>query len=270
MNSIFLFRNDDVRDKLDESLIQITDLFIKYNIPITHAVEPANATPEVIQWLLDTKKKHPTIIEIIQHGFAHKLNYQKVIGGKLRKGEFGGDRTYEEQFSEIREGKELMDKYFGDQWFPIFTFPYGARNQEAVKAVSDAGFIAVNGGVSPNKKQQMFYKVGRILKKEYLFKRKVSWNLKYKPNTKLFQIDLGISIIKKYHDEGTNCDMNTLDALKAKTNNYLTLPNVGVILHHRYHNTDDRIKLVDDYLQWIKTIDGVTFSKQEDIYRLFG
>ena len=55
-NFIF-FRNDDVRDKLDQSLVSITELFIDNRVPISHAVEPANVSDEVIKWLIEMKKK---------------------------------------------------------------------------------------------------------------------------------------------------------------------------------------------------------------------
>lgn len=84
MGNIFFFRNDDLRNKLDDSLIKITDLFIKYNIPITHSVEPANVSEEVVKWLVDVKKKYPDLIEIMQHGYEHKIK------NNFKKGEFGG------------------------------------------------------------------------------------------------------------------------------------------------------------------------------------
>ena len=258
-----------MRDKLDDSLIRITNIFIKNNIPITHAVEPANLTQEVVDFLLNTKREYPNLIEIIQHGYNHKLNYKEFIGGKLRKGEFGGKRTYEDQYKDIKAGKNLMDKYFGDMWFPVFTFPYGARNNAVIKAVNDVGFKVVNGGISPYFKHRIFYKIGRLLKKECLLNRKVSWNLKYKPNTNLFQIDLGISIIKKYNDERTACEMYTLDELKKLTINNLKILNIGLLIHHRYHNTEEKLMLVEDYLSWIKQLPNIEFSTQEQIFRIF-
>ncbi|MFH1900736.1 MAG: polysaccharide deacetylase family protein, partial [Candidatus Omnitrophota bacterium] len=140
MKKIIFFRNDDVRQNLDNSLIEMTQIFLDHCIPITHAVEPANVSSEVINYLIDLKIKYPKFVEIIQHGYNHKLNYMKMVGGKLRKGEFGGERTFEEQYRDIKAGKELMDKYFGNLWFPAFTFPYGARNNKAIKAINQLNY----------------------------------------------------------------------------------------------------------------------------------
>ena len=82
--TIIFFRNDDVRDVLDDSLIGLTELCLKHQVPIAHAVEPANVTPEVVDWLMATKKKHKRLIEIIQHGYDHSLNVTKMVGGKLK------------------------------------------------------------------------------------------------------------------------------------------------------------------------------------------
>ena len=69
MQKLIFFRNDDVRGKLDNSLVKITEIFITNQVPICHAVEPANLTHEVINWLLDLKNSYPNLIEIVQHGW---------------------------------------------------------------------------------------------------------------------------------------------------------------------------------------------------------
>jgi len=269
-NSLVFFRNDDVRETLDDSLIKITKLCVENKAPISHTVEPANVSLEVAGWLLDIKNKFPDYIEIVQHGYSHSLNYEKIIGGKLKKGEFGGDRTYQEQFNEIIEGKELMDKYFGNYWFPLFTFPYGARNDATLKAVSDAGFRAVNGSFGVSFNHKMLYFIGRLLQKEMLWGRKISYNLRYRKKFNLFQIDTSISVIKKYVNENTEATFYSLDELKKKTLKYLkNSSTVGIVLHHRYHNTPAKIKLIEDYIQWLKKLPDVKFVTQEYIYKKF-
>lgn len=269
MKYIF-FRNDDLRESLDKELIEITNLCITNNIPISHTVEPANASKQVIDWLLKIKTQHPQLIEIVQHGYAHKLNYENVIGGKLKKGEFGGDRSYDDQFEEIKKGKELLDEYFGDNWFPLFTFPYGARNDAALKAVSDAGFKVVNGSMGVSLQHKLLYAIGRALNIEMLFGRKISYNLRHRKNLNLFQIDTSISVIKKYLDESVEASFYSLDELKSKTLTYLkNAPSVGIVLHHRYHNKVSKIKLLEDYISWLKSLNNVEFVTQEFLYNKF-
>ncbi len=261
------FRNDDVRDKLDKSLIEITDLCVKYNMPISHAVEPANVSKEVVNWLLEMKNKHGNLIEIIQHGYNHKLNYTKKIGGKLKKGEFGGDRTYEEQYNEIKKGKELMDSYFGSSWFSLFTFPFGARNNAAIKAVSDAGFKVVNGSKGISFKLKLFYIIGRLFNKEIMFDRKISWHLMKKPGTNLFQIDMSFGIIKSFINTEDQAVFFNLEQLKNITiKNLESNTYIGIVLHHRYHNSTEISKLFDEYLQWLKELPNISFVNQEQVY----
>ncbi len=267
---LFFFRNDDVRNTLDESLVKLTEVFIKHNIPISHAVEPANVTKEVIDWLLNIKDKHPHLLEIIQHGYNHKLNYREVIGGRVRKGEFGGNRTYREQYDDMQKGQELMNKYFGNRWFNAFTFPFGARNQEAIRALDDLKYNVVNGGISINLKNRIFYSVGRTLQKEMLFGRKISWNLRTKPGTNIFQIDMGISVIKKYIDSETGCEFFSDDELNDLTHRYISSEKiVGILFHHRYHNDQLKIDYVDRYLGWLRTLPDIEFVTQEKIYQVF-
>lgn len=262
MKNLVFFRNDDVRDKLDSSLVEITELFIKNKIPITHAVEPANVTDEVVNWLRNVREENPGLVNIMQHGYAHARK------NKYLKGEFGGQRTYEEQFNEIKQGKELMNKYFGDNWFPVFNYPYGPYNLESMKALEECGFKVVNSHFNSDWKRKVFYAVGHLLRKGRLFDHHVSWNLDLYPGTSLFEIDVNVSFIKKYINEEYNCDMFTLEDLINKTTEYLNYKTIGVLLHHRYHNSPEKIDLVERFLDWSKK-QNFKFVTIEEIYNKF-
>lgn len=265
MHKYIIFRNDDVRGTLDNSLVEITNLFIKYQIPITHVIEPANVSDEVANWLLDLKLKHPGLIEIGQHGYDHKLKNDE------RPGEFGGKRTYQEQFQEISKGKELMDEKFGNLWFPVFTFPYGGANDGAYKAIDDCSFKVVNGGYGIDLQRRLFYLAGHLLRRNFLFKKRIPYDLKIKPKTNLFEINMSFGFIKKYISDDTDSIMQPLDEMKRKTEEYLKSDRkaIGVLLHHRYHIDTQKIKLVEDYLKWVKKIPNIDFVTQEYIYNLY-
>lgn len=258
---IIFFRNDDIRNKLDDSLIEITNIFIEKDIPIIHAVEPANITKEVVEWLNNIKRQHPNLIEIMQHGYDHTHK------NKIKKGEFGGQRSYEEQYKDIKAGKELMDKYFGDLWFPAFNFPYGPYNPAAMNAVNDCGFKVVNSHYNSEWKRKIFYQIGHVLKKGYFLNHHVSWNLDYYPGTNLFEIDMNVGFIDKYYNEEYDSKMMTLNEMIEETKKYFNQKTIGVLLHHRYHNTKAKIELVKDYLDWCKTLAGFEFSTLESIYK---
>jgi len=263
MKTYLFFRNDDVRATLDKSLIAITDIFIKHNIPIVHAVEPANVTPEVVQWLVEIKRKYPDLIEIMQHGYDHTVKNNQRIG------EFGGQRGYQEQYNEIKAGKDLMNKYFGGTWFQSFNFPFGPYNESAMQAVADVGFLMVNGSSGIDWKRRLFYKTAHILGKEMFLGYRVPYNLKIRPKTKLFQVDMSVGFIDKYYDEEASCKMLTLLQMQKETNRFMKQKTIGVLLHHRYHNTIERIKLVEDYILWTKTLPNIEYCTLSSIYRHF-
>lgn len=233
--TVFL-RNDDVRATLDESLIQITNLLIKYNIPISHAVEPANVSSKVVDWLLERKLSNPNLIEIIQHGYNHQINYQKVVGGKLRKGEFGGSRSYMDELETLSKGKELMNNYFSDYWTPIISFPFGAYNSNTIQAANDLMFIGLSSSVSYSKKSAMKDRLGRALGRDILISKRVSYHNLIRKNTSLFELNVSVNLIQKYLNE-LEAKHFSVEQLVEKFNRSLLNSNVvGILLHHRYHS----------------------------------
>lgn len=258
MNKIF-FRNDDVRDRLDQSLVELTKLFIEKKIPIIHAVEPANISEEVANWLLRMKLDFPEYVEIMQHGYDH------TIKNKIKKGEFGGQRTYKEQYDDIKCGKDLMNKWFGDLWFPAFNFPYAPYNLAAIKAVDDLDYKVINSHFNNGISRKLFYFAGHLINKGNLFNHHVSWNLDYYPGTKLFEIDMNISFIKEYLNEKEDAVFFNLDELISDTIKYSKYRTTGVLFHHRYHNSGSKLKLVEDYLNWCLS-NGFDFTSLSEIY----
>ena len=49
----------------------------------------------------------------------------------------------------------------------------------------------------------------------------------------------------------------------------MSLPNVGILFHHRYHTTEKSLILIEDYLVWLKQLENVQFLNQEEIYNTF-
>lgn len=257
---IMFFRNDDVRGRVDESLERITQLFIDRGIPIVMAVEPGNVSAPVAGWLLKKQDEHPGIIEIMQHGYDH------TIKNKYRKGEFGGQRGYDEQRREIEAGMKLMHRFFGERWFWAFNFPFGPYNGPAIRALDDLGFKVFNSHYNPRLSRRAFYVVGRLLRRGRLLGRHVSWHLNRYPGTNLLEVDVSISFIRRYIDENTSCEFESLSRLIAETECCRRLPVVGVLLHHRYHATEDSIELVARYLDWAKAA-GYRFCTLEQVYK---
>lgn len=242
---LIFFRNDDVRNSLDESLVIITELFIKHKIPITHAVEPANVTRPVADWLLNLKKQHPGIIEIVQHGYDHS---KKAV---TTSGEFGGSRTYEEQYKDIADGIKLLDQYFGKYWFRAFTFPYGAYNYETLRALKDLNYNVVSTGYTHSLKRRVLNTAGTLLRKKFLVNKPINYFNEKIPGFGMLELPTSINLTKKMLDEN-NSIQKTFAELKEefelkKSSFHL----IGFLMHHRWWKGDD-FKAMDELLAYLK------------------
>lgn len=142
------FRNDDIDD--DEiSLRQFLEIFIYHEIPVNLAVIPAGLTKEGATLLRSYKYKFPEIIEFSQHGWSH-TNHEAT--GK--KCEFGPSRKFELQYSDIANGKKIMQENFGQDMEPIFVPPWNRCNQDTYRALDDLSFSCLSklqaGEISEN------------------------------------------------------------------------------------------------------------------------
>lgn len=257
-----IFRNDDVRDTLDSALLNVTRIFINHSIPITFAIEPANVSKEVVDWLLFQKRSFPKLIEITQHGYDH------TIKNKVVKGEFGGQRSFGEQYEDILKGKELMNKYFGNEWFESINFPFGVYNPETLKAANKVGYKVFNSYNRSHWTHQLFYKFGHLLNKGFLFNKHVSWNLDYYPGINIFEIDANISFIRQYFDEETSSEMYSLNELIKKALDYKNKRVTSVLLHHRYHDNELKLNLIEEFINWAKEI-NYEFLSSKEVYEKF-
>lgn len=248
---VVFFRNDDVRDKLDDSLIRLTGICTKYGVSIAHAVEPANVSEEVVDWLISQKKQYPGLVEIIQHGYSHNLENP---GQKM---EFGGNRSFEDQFADLKKGKELMDKYFGDLWSPVFTFPYGTYNQATLKAIEQLGYHTISSKMQYSFKVRMKNFAGKLLGKDVLMGKKINYHPGIRKGYNFREISVSANLIKRYRGENL-ADHYTLDEIKTQVRMALKYTHIlGVLFHHRYHG--DHIGLTEELIIYLRKL-GVRFS----------
>ena len=252
------FRNDDV-NSLTEPLKKLTEIFLKRKVPITHAVEPGNVTIETIDWLKQLKTHDPHLIEIIQHGWDHTFH---------EKGEFGGRRSYEEQFIDLRRGKEKMESMFKEDFFPVITVPWDLYNKATIKAADQLGFKVFCVHYDYRISRRLFYSLGRVLGRGQLLGKSISNHLKYYPGTQMVQVDTAISLIKRYFDLfGNECDFFSIeDILSAFRRVRKLIPVVVFLLHHKYHQKESHFQLVDDLLKKLEHRKDVEFINHSRIY----
>ncbi len=129
----FFFRNDDA-GWADQELFQLLDCFLNTEIPIDLAVIPREITAHK-QYLYRKFHDNHNLIGFHQHGYNHQ-NHQE----QGRKCEFGSDRTFQQQWIDIKAGQDTLNDYFSGYFDPIFTPPWNRCTQETVDALIDLGF----------------------------------------------------------------------------------------------------------------------------------
>jgi len=259
---IFYFRNDDV-NVLDDELVAVSRRCTDEGVPITHAVEPANVTDEAARWLLEEQSKLGRLIEIMQHGYDHRLR---------EVGEFGGARPYEDQYADLKRGKEILIEKFGESFLPCLNYPFGPYNQASMRAADRLGFRIVSSHYNHRLSRRVMYAVGHALRRGQILGKHVSWHLDFYPRTGLFSVDMAASFISRYIGEhGSNtCDFHPLGAMKANIEAFIPhTPVIGVLLHHRFHHYPESLDLITDTIRHLKTIPDAEFLNIEEIYQRF-
>ena len=256
------FRNDDIRESIEPELIKLIDIFTTAGIPISLAVEPANVTPEVVNWMLDKKRQHPDIIELIQHGYNHNKHSVYPKGT-----EFGTYRTFNDQYQDIQKGKQLMDLYFKDDWFPAMAFPYGSYNSPALQALDKAQFNVLSTGVTFSFPHQFKDLIGRLLRKDLIKGKKISHHNRIRKPYKFVELDCSVNIIETYLSE-TKANHFTLEKIIGnikKASFYSSV--IGILFHHRFHT--EEFEMIEKLIAWIKESGEYEFSTMEQLYRNF-
>jgi hypothetical protein len=133
----FFFRDDD-GGWADRQLFELLDCFASCAIPIDLALIP-QAITSCRNHLYDLVIAGNGLIGLHQHGCSH--NNHQLQG---RKCEFGDDRSYSQQWADIKAGKEILADYFGDLIDLIFTPPWNRCNQDTVNALLDLGFTSLS------------------------------------------------------------------------------------------------------------------------------
>lgn len=134
----FLFRDDDVAEDCD-GLKRLLDIFGEKGVPLNLEVIPGLLTPACSSLLLSRKKAAPSLIELNQHGWMH-LNHE----ASGRKCEFGPSRSFPEQLSDIRAGRERLLDAFGGAFNPVFTPPWNRCTTDTCRALEELDFRAVS------------------------------------------------------------------------------------------------------------------------------
>ncbi len=130
MSKLLFIRNDDVWT-LDKAFREFFDFMLSQKIPVVYGVIPAQLQEDAAIFLRQAKKKAPKLLDIVQHGFAHR-NYAAEGENKY---EFGSARSYDEQLKDITQGMQIMHRWFGELVTPGFIPPYHADDAKTIDAI---------------------------------------------------------------------------------------------------------------------------------------
>jgi predicted deacetylase len=132
------FRDDDAGWE-DSRLMQLLDLFERYELPIDLAAIPRALTPSLSKELNCRIDSSEARVRVHQHGYAH-LNHER----EGRKCEFGPARDHAAQRADIAQGKSLLQDLMDSRVDPIFTPPWNRCTAETGKCLVELGFRALS------------------------------------------------------------------------------------------------------------------------------
>jgi hypothetical protein len=257
---VFYFRNDDV-NVLEDELVNVTRRCTDENVPITHTVEPANVTDECVAWLREEKARAPRLVELMQHGYDHVWRDE---------GEFGGKRPFDDQYADLKHGKEILQAKLGDDFLPCLNFPFGPYNRHSMRAADRLGFRIINSHYNCRLSRRIMYAVGHVLRLGQIRGKHVSYHLDFYPGTGMYCIDMAVSFIRTYIGEhgSRTCVFHEAEAMARNIGRFIDhTPVIGVLLHHRFHHTEASLDLITDVIRHLKTIPDTEFLNLEEIYQ---
>ena len=255
MKKIVFLRNDDADIRSDE-LVFFTECFLNRGLPLVHAVIPGKLTEETAEWFKSIKKGTPKLLELTQHGWIHPEP----------PNEFGGKKSYEEQYESVSKGKARMEEVFGSDFFHAFSYPGGYYNRHSMKVLDALGFKVVSCHNNQKLKSQLLYKFCRPLRKGRCLERHIPYHMRCYPGTRILEIGTTVGVIRKYHGYDS-CLMKSRDAFMREFEASVSRLSVtGVLFHHRYHNTEGYRRLLEEILDDIRAYPGIRFATLEEIY----
>jgi len=110
----FWLRDDDAYQSTPE-LERLLNLSETFSIPVAWSV-----IPDKLEESLPALLRNRIQSTVIQHGFQHH-NFGKGTG---LSGEFQEHRPLSKMLEDLQLGKQILEKQFGSQFFPIFVPPW--------------------------------------------------------------------------------------------------------------------------------------------------
>ncbi|MGB7181599.1 MAG: hypothetical protein WBD34_17285 [Burkholderiaceae bacterium] len=132
------FRNDDggwAQERLDN----LWHLMLRHGLPMDVAVIPDALTEQIADRLHGLHQRSTGMLRFHQHGFRHR-NHEFSD----RKSEFGISRTFEQQLTDIDEGRTVLGRWLGNSVDPFFTPPWNRCTDVTISALHTLGFQVIS------------------------------------------------------------------------------------------------------------------------------
>lgn len=244
------FRVDDVGDWLvdRDRLSHLTDCLLRNKIPACLQVIPKSLDGRSSALLEQIAEGCPGMVEIGQHGWSHDLR------------EFDGSRSMDCQANDISRGAEILRNLTGKSPM-VFTPPEHVFTSETVYALDNLGFCVLSKQVKPTVDGNIFYWVGRMLGKQFLFGKKVSYHGKQYAGTRLSEISISIELTKLGQ-------IKPIDLLKSEYVQSVRagVDPIGFLIHHEHIKTSEdrmRFEAIADYFG---KLPNLAFHTIEELY----
>lgn len=140
-----MFLRDDDAGVWSEHLGWMLEQVQELRIPLVCAVIPAALDGMTCRRLAGMKRKHPELLDIVQHGWSH-ADHSRPGENKY---EFGPSRSPARQLCDILRGRLVMEKRFKGLWTRAFVPPFHGFDDHTLLAAASAGFRVFSAGRSP-------------------------------------------------------------------------------------------------------------------------
>lgn len=249
MYKYVFFRVDDVCT-LSQTLMSLTDIFVKYDISVSYQVIPNKLENDTISYLNDDKIKK-CVSDIGQHGYQHK---------KWGRGEFNNNRSYEEQRNDILLGLELVRKKFPYTWNGVFSFPWGQFDKNTLKILSENNFTVYSKQFKTELVPRIANSILRLTKKEHFGKHNISYNELKRNNIREISICIDFNSDYEFNTLKTYDEIITEYERARKVTNY-----IGFLLHPNHINNNEGIDTVEKVIRYLRNSNKVEFLTISDI-----
>ena len=109
------------------------------DVPISLAVIPATAHPELAEWVAHSARSRQAHLGILQHGWCHTNH---AVDGK--KNEFPPERSWAAVSSELIEGRCRLTTLFGARAFPVLAPPWNRFASAFLPSLPACGIGAIS------------------------------------------------------------------------------------------------------------------------------